>query len=350
MTKQRYAVAALVGAFLIWGVLGCDDTPGPQGPPGPSGAESCLGCHGDTPGGSTANLSAIASEYETSIHATGETFVRRDAECSGCHSNEGFIQRVDTGAFPTAAQPHTSRIDCWTCHAPHTNGNFTVRTEGPVTLVAGGGAVNYGIGNLCINCHQARAAIPPVPAGTDSIKLSSRWGPHHGPMGNMLAGKGGFFSSAHPAANSGHNTEPSIAAEGCVVCHMHTPPSGGMAGGHSWKMTWDNHGTETDFIEACKSCHPSATNFDIDGALTTTAAFLDSVQARLLGAGLIDSSNLLISTHYYKRAEASAVWNYLMVLEDRSTGAHNTAYAQAMLLSALDFVPAPALPPTVAKH
>jgi hypothetical protein len=350
MTKKRCAVAALVGAFLMWGLLGCDDTPGPQGPPGESGTATCLGCHGDTPGGSTVNISAISAEYETSVHATGETFVRRDGECSGCHSNEGFIQRLDTGAFPTAVQSHTSRIDCWTCHAPHTNGNFTTRTDAPVTLVAGGGAVDYGVGNLCANCHQARIASPPVPTGTDSTKLSSRWGPHHSPVANVLSGKGGFFSTAHPAVNSGHSTETTIRAEGCVLCHMHTPPSGGMAGGHSWKMTWDNHGTETDFVEACKSCHPSATDFDLDGEQTATVALFDSVGARLLAAGLIDSSNLLITSHYYKRAEAAAVWNYLTVLEDKSEGVHNTKYVQAMLLSALDFVPAPAAPPTVAKR
>jgi hypothetical protein len=159
-------------------------------------------------------------------------------------------------------------------------------------------------------------------------------------MSNMLSGKGGFFSVDHPARNSGHTTEPTIKGEGCIVCHMHTPPSGGMAGGHSWKMTWDDHGTETDFIDACTSCHSGATDFDIDGAETETLALLDSVKTRLMDAGLIGSDNLLISSHYFKQQEAQAVWNYLMVLEDRSNGLHNSRYAQAMLNSALDFVPA----------
>lgn len=348
MTKNRCAIAALVGAFLVWGVLGCEGDPGPQGPPGPTAAESCFGCHGDTPGSSSINLSYIAAEYETSIHATGETFVRRTAECSGCHSHEGFLQRVASGAFPTATQTHTSRIDCWTCHAPHTTGNFSLRTDEPVTFVAGGGTVNYGTGNLCISCHQARAASPAVPAAaTDSIKVTNRWGPHHSTMGNLLAGKGGFFSATHPAVNSGHSSEPTIVAKGCVACHMDTPPSGGMAGGHSWKMAYDDHGNETQFVDACTSCHPSATDFDVRDGQTTIAALLGQVQARLLQTALIDSTNLCVPG-YYSRSEAQAVWNYLFVLEDRSLGVHNTDYAEAMLQSALDFVPAP--PAAVAKR
>ena len=51
------------------------------------------------------------------------------------------------------------------------------------------------------------------------------------------------------------------------------------------------------------------------------------------------TSTLANPTHEYTSAEAKAVWNYLIVLEDRSLGIHNADFAEAILNAALEFVP-----------
>lgn len=337
MGSKRLLLFAVVGLLMVWGAAGCDDdttAPAPE-----NALESCFTCHGDTPGSTTTSILAISTEYDQSVHANGVTFERKSGSCAGCHSYEGFVTRVQTGAFPTGTLEHSSRIDCWTCHAPHTTGTFGLRTSSAVTFIDGSGTFDYGPANLCANCHQARAANPAVPAAaTDSITISNRWGPHHGVQAQMLSGHNGYFTSANPERNSPHTT---LVTEGCVRCHMSTPPSGGLAGGHTWNMVWDNHGTEADFVEACLECHTNATDFDMNGAITEIDGLIATVQARLQAAGLLDSSNLAVPGKR-SQAQVKAIFNYLLVVEDRSHGVHNTNRARALLNSALEFVPPPA--------
>lgn len=347
MSRTRLLLLLSAGAVMLWGLAGCTDNS--TTPVSDNTLSSCFNCHGDTPGSSTVSLRAIQTAYNHSQHALGETWQRRTSPCLGCHTNEGFQQRVQLGDFPTAALENSSPIHCWTCHAPHTNGNFTFRTSSAVAFIDGGGDFDFAKANLCANCHQNRPASPPVPAAdTDSALVTSRrWGPHHGPQANMFSGHSGFFSTAHPADNSAHTGYPGL-EEACVRCHMYLPMTTGVAGGHSWRMVADNEGTEVENINACRECHPSASSFDINGSQTQITALLATVQARLMAAGLIDASDLVPGTPRYLTAnEMKAIWNYQMVREDRSLGVHNFRYARAMLNSALDFVPAPA--PQVAE-
>ncbi|MDH3215639.1 MAG: hypothetical protein OEN01_05000 [Candidatus Krumholzibacteria bacterium] len=67
-------------------------------------------------------------------------------------------------------------IHCFTCHAPHSNGNFSLRVTAPQTLQNG---VSHDIkkGNICVACHQARRNVDTyVDIGT--VTLSEHWGPH----------------------------------------------------------------------------------------------------------------------------------------------------------------------------
>jgi hypothetical protein len=337
MSARRIPLPLLLGASLLWACTGCDDEP--VAPNSSNQLQSCFACHGDTPGSTTVSLAAITTEYQHSLHATGENWQRKTATCAGCHNNEGFLQRVQTGAFPSANLQHSSPIDCWTCHAPHTTGNFGLRTTAPVTFLDGSGSFDYGEANLCANCHQSRPASPPVPPeGSTITPTSSRWGPHNACMANMFSGQGGFTTAANPATNSEHTT---AVTDACVRCHMAAPPTSGLAGGHSWKMSYDAEGVERAFVESCRGCHSDiGSTFDYRGTQSATAALIDSVRTRLLGANLIDSSDLLVP-QTLTRTQAQAVWNFRMVLEDRSTGIHNTNYARAMLRSALEFVPPP---------
>lgn len=341
---MRILRVAVLGGLLAVGLAvipACDDDPAA---PNNNSLTSCFNCHGDQAGG--INLLAVRNEYERSLHATTETWERRSNPCSGCHTNEGFIARVATGQFPTDTYGHTSSIACFTCHAPHTSGNFGLRTQAAVTFYDSSGTFNHGKGNLCAHCHQNRPANPPVPAvGATITPTSFRWGPHYGTQSNMFTGKGGFTTATNPAVNSRHTTD---VTDACIACHMQTPPSSGTAGGHTW---WMRYGTNnTALVAGCNTtgCHSGQplTNFDYRSAQTNTIALLDQVRTRLVNAGLIYPSTHANADYFVPqtvtREQAMAVWNFRMVLKDKSNGVHNTAYGLALLRSALEFVPGPA--------
>ncbi|MFQ5601022.1 MAG: hypothetical protein ACE5G2_10780 [Candidatus Krumholzibacteriia bacterium] len=333
MNARRGAAVLLLGASLLlgMGVLGCGET-GPQGPPGPSALESCFNCHGDSPG--AVSIGAITTEYEMSMHHLGHTFERKTSPCNGCHTHEGFVQRVTSGEFPAEAVEHASKVNCWTCHAPHTTGTFSVRTNAAVSFLDGSGEFDAGMGNLCAHCHQSRGASPPVPAeGQTMTPPHAFWGPHHGTQANILAGTGGFPRGM--VSNSPHTL---LVEDACVTCHMVAPPSSGTAGGHTWSVTYDDHGQQTPHVASCNAagCHESEplSDFDFHQRQTEIAALIDTVRAALLTAGAVDDTDHVIAGRPYTRAEAQAVWNYLMVLEDGSRGVHNTNYARALLQTA----------------
>jgi hypothetical protein len=305
-----------------------------------------LSCHSDA-ATDTLGILAIATEYEHSTHALGVTFERKTAPCNGCHTHEGFLDRVATGALPTQTISNSSRIRCWTCHAPHSTGNFSVRTQAPVVLLDGSGTFESGRANLCANCHQARAASPAIPAGSDSVRVTStRWGPHDASQANVLAGLGGFAGTT-PLTSSRHTELLTTELDNaCTVCHMTTLPTGGLAGGHSMLMEYDDHGTIVEHKVGCYSaaCHTTATltSFDYKGVQTEITALTATAKARLVGAGLLSDADAIVANQYYTRPELQALWNYFLVLRDKSTGVHNTAYTRGLLNAVLELVPGPA--------
>lgn len=124
---------------------------------------------------------------------------------------------------------------------------------------------------------------------------------------------------------------------------MAATPESGAAGGHTWRMEYEYHGSPRDNVAGCNvtGCHESAplSGFDDRQTQTNIATLLAQLQTNLLNAGLIDASDHVLTTHAYTRNEAMAVWNYLLMLEDRSMGIHNADYCEALLNSALTWVP-----------
>ncbi|MDH4071027.1 MAG: multiheme c-type cytochrome, partial [Ignavibacteria bacterium] len=202
-------IVAVAGLVLS---SGCE---GPQGPPGEDAGVSfdgfaegiqCADCH--TSDVDTVHfLAARRYQWEHSLHATGGTIERNSANCSGCHTTEGFIQRERDGWVTQVAgdQLNPSPVGCFACHSPHLRADFTLRRAEAVSIesfVAGvpAGVFDYGSGNLCVQCHQTRtsSAMSPIPdpartASSDTISItSSRWYPHYGVQGQMLMGTGGF--------------------------------------------------------------------------------------------------------------------------------------------------------------
>jgi hypothetical protein len=306
-------------------------------------ADACMQCHGDN------DLAFVVAQeqWARSKHGIGATTAENrfngisDTACERCHTAEGFLSLVTNTPVDTT---HFSPIGCFTCHAPHTTGTLALRVTDPYTLL-NGDVFNHGEANLCVNCHHARRDVRTYVA--DSVKLSTRFGPHHSNQGDMLTGAGGYEYASYTYTNSAHTNS---AVDGCVNCHM-GPSQSVELGGHTWNM--ENESGEQE-LAGCNhpNCHNGAlTDFDYDGVQTTTLDYLDSLGAALYTAGLasyvIDTlEDGTIDTSYQPKDKkiikskdsCGAVYNYMFIKEDRSEGVHNTEYALGLLKSALNYI------------
>ena len=319
--------AVVLSLGVILAMSGCEGPTGPEGPVGDSGTSECFQCHSEN-----SVLLAIEGQYENSVHNKGLDFERNTPPCSGCHTHEGFLAKLATG--DPGIIPNPSTIHCFTCHEPHTSGNFNLRTQAPVTLMLGGAVFDRGHGNLCANCHQARVPSPMVKAAPDSTNITSnRWGPHHSMQANMLVGSGGHEFAGYEYENSPHTV---AVVNGCPSCHM-AAPFGGQAGGHSMNMTYIYHEEEEELISGCnvEDCHYGAVeDFHYAGAEAQVELLLEDLHSILVARNLIDSEGLPVPGKR-SEAEAGAMLNFMFVEGDRSVGIHNTDYTVALLESSL---------------
>jgi hypothetical protein len=298
----------------------------------------CFTCHNDQDFGD--EVVAAKVQWDASQHAIGGNFERDGTSCSQCHTNEGFKAFLATGETIDPTNP--SSIGCFTCHAPHTVGDFSLRTSAPVEFIAGG-SFDMGAANLCANCHQARAHSPMVEADTVII-TSSRWGAHHGPQANILSGQGAYaFDVDGYAASPTHGAIP----DGCVNCHF-VEAYGAQSGGHTFNMTYVYHGGVTDNVAGCNAegCHTGLEDFDHDGVQDSVSLLLDSLDFYLQADSVLDDEHLYIladnDTLILDADVAKAAFNYLYFLEDRSFGIHNPAYALEVLTASFEVIqPAP---------
>lgn len=330
--KLRHLLWLCVGVSALF--FACDRTtkyvetvaPGPV---------TCAQCHD-----SSNLITGKETEWAESVHGTGTAYVRASsASCAGCHSGNSFAKMVAAGENPsqvTEGDPNPTRQDCRACHMIHqtyTEKDFDLRTTKAVPLFAISGATfNGGQGNLCANCHQPRTDAP-VPVNGVVSGISSHWGPHHGPQAAMLLGVGG--AGGVKGVKSGHY---GAVGNTCVTCHL------GDNKDHHFEPA----------VATCQKCHPTATNFDVDGVQTEIQGLLDAIETELLNRGLLapptgdgDPSPAVSSA---PTGEAFALWNYIYVgREDKSMGAHNVDYARALLYASLDSLGVP-IPSSVASQ
>jgi len=333
---------------------------GPQGPAGPAGHDgtdanaTCTQCHNWSD-----SLVTKVFQYDASQHATGSTtFEGTRTDCAPCHASQGFVECLTTGSFKTAAPYYDAApINCRTCHNIHktysssdwalaTVTPFRARYDSTVTIDL---AAKGGSSNLCGRCHQARPASPGLSnptSTTDSVKITSyRWGPHHGTQALFLAGKGAFEIGAVPF---GQTTAHKDGAS-CSTCHQ-ALAQGDLVGGHTLKMANVEGGSPVENFIACKTCHSSATSFDINGKQTEIAGLFNTLKVKLAAANVLDtvvtSSHYMLlkgnisstSPKYFKQKQLSVYWNFQMVFADRSEGVHNYMYTHDMLQSGIDYM------------
>jgi hypothetical protein len=306
------------------------------------GPQTCFECHTDT----TTFMVAAVQQWEHSKHASGGTLNENDGECKGCHTSEGFVARA-TGTTIADVVENPTSIHCFTCHAPHTNGDYRVRWTTVATLMNG---ATYDLkgGNLCVACHRSRRDIRTyIAAAPTRTTLSTRFGPHHGPQGDMLVGSNGYEYAGYTYERSNHR---SATVDGCLDCHMKTT-SQNVVGGHSFNMAWDAEGSEILNTAACAKCHGAIGDFTEVGlgsglSQDSVDGLIVDLEARLVTAGLMaDGAPKAVKT---SADSAGAVYNLLLAKEDRSHGVHNPKYITGLLQSAIDFIQGP--PGLTAAH
>ena len=316
---------------------------GPQGPAGPQGegTQNCVMCHG-----SSQLITAKTYQWEHSVHATGGNNNHNATNCAGCHTSQGFLERIETGA-PLGA---TAAIiedplppNCYTCHQIHqtyTDADWAFTQTEPVTFWEGGGTVDLGKANLCVSCHQARVVSPalPDPATGGSITMTStRYGPHHGPQGMMLPGYGGYrVAGPAPYENSAHTLLlANNTANACVQCHM-GPALAGEYGGHTFRVSNDESGAINS--NACIVCHTtgaSALNALVDGSQATIDSLATVLEDILVARGLYNATTGQNNKVAFNGHEAGALYNLKFVEEDKSRGVHNFKLAKALLTNSI---------------
>ena len=336
-TKLFLAAGILFAAGSIF--ISCTKE-GPQGPPGSNGtngtngtnaAATCQECHNfsDT-------IVAKIFQYNASKHATGSTLSEASmTACAPCHSSQGFAEVNASGLFSTSAGiTDAAPINCRTCHKIHktyTSADWSLATTAPYRMrydstVTQHFTAHGGSANLCGRCHQARAASPALThpsSNTDSLTItSSRWGPHHGPQSNILAGKG-----AYNDASFGNSPHRDTAA--CIVCHG-GHAVGNQVGGHTLLMT---SATTGDNVSVCNhtGCHNGVTSFDVGGAQTTISGLYQQLKVKLATINMLDTVNMVLRPRKYSQADLAAYWNFMLIAADRSMGVHNYQYSYDLL-------------------
>ncbi|NOR73593.1 MAG: hypothetical protein GQ525_00385 [Draconibacterium sp.] len=308
---------------------GADGANGTDGTNGVDGNQACLTCH------TQAGMDKIGASYASSMHGSpgfelGYAGVRTG--CMECHSNEGFRYHI-IGYDPESNLDFASKITCGTCHGDHINLEegltAPMRTDAAVLSLADGITVFdfESSSNTCANCHQARnngtaySSVDTVWNDDESIDFvvhedsvwvsSSHAGPHYTTMTNNIFGVGGYTDS--PGVVMGMHKQV-----GCVGCHM--GESEGTNGGHTMVAT----------LNACTTCHSTATDFDIGGTQTEIHAAEEELETALVAAGILDANHNTIKGIYSNNV-FEAFWNYKIVHYDGSLGVHNPAYARALI-------------------
>ncbi len=331
----------------------------------------CAACHGPEP---RYQLKGAKEQYLNSGHYLGfakegtHAWYSNGGGCQKCHTHEGFLEFTQLGKIESDYIEWPSQPGCFTCHNPHENGDFELRTTKPVTLVSGV-QVDLGKGTLCANCHQARTAPENVVKPTLAMKVSSHFGPHHGPQANLFVGNGAYEFPGKVYKNSGHRIE---AKDSCIDCHMALPKgrygSTPALGGHSFFLS-DRHenGNVSLLTAPCESCHagikqlkgtrfynvPAGDDYDGDGTIEAAQVEVEGLIARLVNAegnGLLQKGPQALFTAtgdwnviqdlelQRSTAEMAALFNYKFFVEDRSMGAHNLIYTVQVLMDTISIL------------
>jgi hypothetical protein len=362
-------------------------------------SDACLDCHsGDTATGN--NVLGASAGYENSGHYQGprtlapaggdhmyvfhgsNAMYANGGGCEPCHTHQGFVEWVATGSSSTVES--ASQPGCFTCHAPHETGNFTLRKSTSVALVDGTSTFDYGSGNLCVNCHLSRTDVATFLSATFPKSIKSYEGPHHGPQSDFIMGTNHWVYGGN--SYNGVSVHATATANSCVTCHLYLPASrlsGTLElGGHGMYLASEVHGSSKDLVSSCleSGCHDTGSQFNPDypggpysdffnnnktatanwDGDATTENKLDEIKGlrdTLIGyfgtggnftggqAPLTASSGEWGRDWDFQSQstgntmtlfQAQSFWNFKIFMEDRSMGIHNPTFAAQILYDAID--------------
>ena len=383
------------------GAMGPQGPAGLQGPPGTIGdagvaiQTGCLSpCHG---------FNGVVSQFQSSVHyteylanvssATPETaWTAPGAACGNCHAIDALQQRVDgnvlttdgghvtnlasgelqfrdpgTGALSSAnyaGSATVAEVYCTTCHAvtdandphktgiPWTPGSFPlqiaddggavfVEKSPDTTAVTGTNAGNFGPGNTCMTCHRSRVDITNYIAATGNAITSVHWGPHEGPQADLFTGVGGYHFKGYSYGQSTHEQKLS-----CVDCHMVTVADNSNVPDHSFSPN----------LSACKSCHATATTFDVNGFESQVQAAMTQIETWFNAQGFLTRAaaapyttltvaqlgdgnwaqdqpvpGAALEGGLLTQDQAGALYDYILVARGGAVGVHNPKYIGQIL-------------------
>ncbi len=358
LTDTNFAYLYHTSAQLAQlGTIGCESCHGPGsehwGDPTKISvsldASVCLQCHDAPP------HHAIGREWTSSPHDSGMLAIQNmestinsgTATCAGCHNGAGFVDRMTSNTL----QPKYGfmPLTCAGCHNPHDATNpYQLRRVTADTLQNGFAITEGGVGQLCMNCHRARANANASVAGG----WHSYFGPHEGPQTDVFFGQNGYQFGDNSITGLSTHTQ---LANSCVTCHMASDTVDANAamtlGGHTWKMSGpDALGDTTDNTTACQSCHGPITDFDqipapydyagianggpIPGVQTEVKALLAKVAALIPDSVIANPGSATVGKNLTQN-QLGALWDYLLISKDGSYGIHNAKYTFALLEAAL---------------
>jgi len=326
---------AIPGADGKDGVDGLDGLDGQD-----TSAAACISCH------SNSHRDPIHADFEVSDHFNQSTIPwagnvtlaqytnRGDdgQDCAKCHSNEGYIDYITTGAIAPTNYPNPTAVNCTTCHSNHSTFDFendgadyALRTIEPVELAVGGTIDYQGTSNSCVECHQPRRTGP-TDDGSGMFTITPHYGPHYGAQSTMLEGTLGALipgSEGYPGVGtSTHRTGAS-----CVSCHMGEPNEDD--GSHTFKPT----------LNSCITCHTSATDFNVNGVQTEVENLMHELELLLVAEGILAPNGfggVDLVTGDHSVLVSNAYWNWEYVHQDHSNGIHNPAYTLALLKNSIE--------------
>jgi hypothetical protein len=328
------------------------------------GYQVCAGCHGRLT--STRPHSTIIQEWEdptNNAHANdagaligGTLLTRTIADgvpenpvkmCAVCHTTgaPNFDKpQVATQNGYDPSQPFNDyhhnalllRIQCENCHGP---GSQHVLSGGDTRLINRVPDPKQ----TCWNCHvhapNEKGNLLVAPATDSQITLYSSSLGHTHAAGGLIAGTGGYEYTGEDYTQ-GHIQPHTKIATSCVTCHYYREPRSPIL----------DHSNLDPKIAACRNCHQDANrvaSLDDWDYLQSRQQALDKLLIQLGGAdatGAPDSNaggGLLGNAADKKSIEYQrARWNYALVLNDGSQGAHNYDYALELVLTSIAHAPA----------
>ena len=333
------------------GIAGEDGAPGPIGPEGPmgmAGTANCIECHG-----ASQLIAGKMLQYEQSTHYDGGHYYETRTFCAGCHTSQGFLELLETGATSTAVEVEDPLPpNCYACHKIHQNYDTTdwaLTNPDPVTFWLTGETMDLGAGNQCIQCHQARirnlnTPFDPLPPPLDSDTMiyltTTRYGPHHGSQGMVFTGSGGSENATASFDNSLHTSLIGADGKACVTCHMATYNAELQAGGHQFGLvSADGELNEN----GCIACHDEGEAEDLIATTQTEIkGMLYDLGGKLMELGLLEDT---IGSRAWRSiqdtfpsAHIGALWNAVYLHEDQTLGVHNYKYTKALLEESLKAV------------